>query len=73
MSVEGREIVGPGFSTGPRVCVTRSEYGNRSMIRQSGPVEKTTAPRMIPEPHWCPPGLTRTQSRRVQKLRANEI
>jgi hypothetical protein len=44
MSVEGREIVGPGFSAGPRVCTARPEnrYGGR--IRQSDLAEKTIAP-----------------------------
>jgi hypothetical protein len=56
MSVEGREIVGPGFSAGPRVCAARSEDGNRSRIRQSGPVEKTTAPGMVSEPRCACPG-----------------
>jgi hypothetical protein len=73
VSVEGREIVGPGFSVGRRVCVAQSEYRNKSGIRQSGPVEKTTAPGTVSEPRWCPPGLTRTQRRQVQKLRAKEI
>jgi hypothetical protein len=34
---------------------------------------KMTAPGMAPAPRWCPTGLTRTQRRRVHKLRAKEI
>jgi hypothetical protein len=30
-------------------------------------------PRTKPGPRWCPPGLTKTQCHRVQKLRASEI
>jgi hypothetical protein len=73
MSVEGREIVGPGFSTGPRVCATQPKNRNGGKIRRSGLAEKTTASRTAPEPHWCPPWLTHTQRRWVQKLRAKEI
>jgi hypothetical protein len=29
--------------------------------------------RDMPAPRWCPPGLIKTQCRRVQKLRAHEI
>jgi hypothetical protein len=61
MSVEGREIVGPGFSAGPRVCTARPENRNWGRIRQPGPAEKTTPPGTALEPRWCLPGLTRTQ------------
>jgi hypothetical protein len=29
--------------------------------------------RVVSEPHWCPAGLTKTQHRRLQKLRKQEI
>jgi Mg-chelatase subunit ChlI len=29
--------------------------------------------RVVSKPHWCPGGLTKTQHRRLQKLRKQEI
>jgi hypothetical protein len=34
---------------------------------------KSTASRTAPASCWCPPCLTKTQRRRVQKLRAKEL
>jgi hypothetical protein len=34
---------------------------------------KSVGPRTKPRPQWCPTGLTHTQKRRVQRLRASEI
>jgi hypothetical protein len=34
---------------------------------------KSVTPRAKPQPQWCPTGLTHTQKRRVQRLRASEI
>jgi hypothetical protein len=34
---------------------------------------KSAAPRTKPRPQWCPEGLTHTQKRRLQRLRALEI
>jgi hypothetical protein len=28
---------------------------------------------MAPAPHWCPPGLTPSQRRRIQRMRAQQI
>jgi hypothetical protein len=28
---------------------------------------------IAPEPHWCPPGLTPSQSRRIQRMRAQKL
>jgi hypothetical protein len=42
--------------------------------RSGGQVgSRTTSPGTAPAPRWCPPGLTKTQRRRVQMLRAKEI
>jgi hypothetical protein len=49
MSAEGREIIGPGFCPGPRVCVARLENRNGCRTRQLGPAEKATAPGTAPE------------------------
>jgi hypothetical protein len=40
---------------------------------QGGQGDRTTLLGTVPAPRWCPPGLTKTQRRRVQKLRAREI
>jgi hypothetical protein len=34
---------------------------------------RTTALRMVPTPHWCPPGLTPSQRRRIQWMRAQKL
>jgi hypothetical protein len=41
--------------------------------KQSGQGVKTTLPGTAPAPRWCPPRLTKTQCRCIQKLRAREI
>jgi hypothetical protein len=33
-------------------------------------VSKSTAPGTVLTPHWCPPGLTHSQRRRIQWMRA---
>jgi hypothetical protein len=45
------------------VCM-RHEASNSAMQDRTG---------KAPVPRWCPPGLTKTQRRRLQKLRKNEI
>jgi hypothetical protein len=70
---EGREIVGSGFSAETKECVVQLGGETREAIRPVGPSKKTTAPGTIPEPHWCPSGLTHTQRRCVQKLRTKGI
>jgi hypothetical protein len=42
----------------------------RSMQRG---VLKTITPRIAPSPHWCPPGLTPSQRRRIQGLGAQKL
>jgi hypothetical protein len=37
------------------------------------PKDNTTGTRKTPQPRWCPVGLTKTQRRRLQKLRKAEI
>jgi hypothetical protein len=54
------------FATKTTVCQYRPRYSGGSMIKL---VEPGTKPR----PQWCPTGLTHTQKRRVQRLRAPEI
>jgi hypothetical protein len=54
------------FATKTTVCQYRPRYSGGSMIKL---VEPGTKPR----PQWCPTGLTHTQKRRVQRLRASEI
>jgi hypothetical protein len=34
---------------------------------------KTTALGMAPAPHWCSPGLTPSQRRRIQRMRAHKM
>jgi hypothetical protein len=41
--------------------------------KQGGQGVKTTLPSTAPAPRWCPPGLTKTQRRHIQKLGAREI
>jgi hypothetical protein len=33
---------------------------------------KITVPRTAPAPHWCPPGLTPSQRRRIKWMRAQK-
>jgi hypothetical protein len=73
VSAEGREIMGPGFFAEPRECVVQLGGETREAIRSPGPAKKTTAPGTTPGPCWYPPGLTRMQRQRVQKLRTKEI
>jgi hypothetical protein len=35
-------------------------------------VSKTIAPRTAPSHHWCPPGVTPSQRRRIHQLRAQK-
>jgi hypothetical protein len=28
---------------------------------------------MAPEPHWCPPGLTPSQRKRIQRVRVQKL
>jgi hypothetical protein len=53
-----REIVGPGFSDGPKACMVRLGSESWEAMRQPGSARKTTAPGTLPEPRWCPAGLT---------------
>jgi len=46
------------------------QHGARSL---GGTRIRTVAPGTKPKSQWCPRGLTRTQKRRVQRLRALEI
>jgi hypothetical protein len=73
VSIEGREIVGPGFSTEPKACVEQPVKETQEKMRQPGPIGKTIAPGTVPKPRWYPPGLTCMQIRRVKKLRAREL
>jgi hypothetical protein len=50
--------------TAVRQCRPRNSGGNKI---------KSVAPGTKPGPQWCPTGLTHTQKRRVQRLRALEI
>jgi hypothetical protein len=34
---------------------------------------RTTVPGTAPAPHWCPPGLTPNQRRRIQRMRAQKL
>ena len=34
---------------------------------------KTTAPGTAPLPRWCPPGLTASQRRRIQRMRTDKL
>jgi hypothetical protein len=56
------------FATKTTVCQYRPRYSGGSMIKLVEPGTKTK-----PRPQWCPTGLTHTQKRRVQRLRASEI
>jgi hypothetical protein len=42
-------------------------------LSQGQSEEKPVVPRTKPQPRWCPVGLTKTQRRRVQKLRAQKV
>ena len=52
---------------------------SKQIVRQYRPMDlggrrtKSVAPGTKPGPRWCPTGLTHTQKRRVQRLRALEI
>jgi hypothetical protein len=54
------------FSPRTAICQYRPRNSGGTRI-------KSVAPGTKPRPRWCPTGLTHTQKRRVQRLRASEI
>jgi hypothetical protein len=55
---------------GERVDVARRWDETRCV---TGGAETKKCDQRAPEPRWCPAGLTKTQRRRLQKLRKEEL
>jgi hypothetical protein len=79
LSSSGREIVGSGYSAGPAIeTLAREDQQKQQQITRDVqgtemPKDNTTGTRKMSQPHWCPVGLTKTQRRRLHKLRKAEI
>jgi hypothetical protein len=79
LSSSGREIVGLGYSAGPAIeTLAWEDQQKQQQITPDVqgtemPKDNTTGTRKMPQPRWCPVGLTKTQRRRLQKLRKAEI
>jgi hypothetical protein len=79
LSSSGQEIVGTSYSAGPAIeTLTREDQQKQQQITQDVqgtemPKDNMTGTRKTPQPRWCPVGLTKTQRRRLQKLRKAEI
>jgi hypothetical protein len=52
-------------------------FGKLDHLVSLGSVERgtsnTIASGTAPTPHWCPPGLTHSQRRRIQRMRAHKL
>jgi hypothetical protein len=60
------------FSAKAKIFASRTTVLYRPR-NSGGNIIKSIAPEIKPRPQWCPKGLTHTQKRRVQRLRALEI
>jgi hypothetical protein len=56
-----------------QLMVTSKPHSLVSSTSGQKKASRTTAPGMAPAPRWCPPGLTPSQRRRIQQMRAHKM
>ena len=62
-----------GISARDKIFAIKAEVRQYRRRDSGGNRIKSAAPETKPRPRWCPTGLTHTQKRRVQRLRAFEM
>jgi hypothetical protein len=61
------------FSAKEKIFSPQTAARHYRLRNSGGSMSKSPKPGTKLEPQWCPSGLTHTQKRRVQRLRASEI